>query len=164
LGGLALAIVAMALLLRLLMLPLAARAERDSIVQRRLAPELAALHARLSHAAVRLRRAALATLRRNRVAATRNLFASLALLRAFTVLVAAVERCSAARAVPFLWAARAAPDPTFALPLVAGALLAAIVALQASGAKGRLLGALFVVGITWLVATCNAGAQLYLVA
>src|SRR5262249_31921690 len=64
----------------------------------------------------------------------------------------------------FLWARLAAPDPTFALPLFAGALLAAIVALQASGAKGRWLGALFVVGITWLVATCNAGAQLYLVA
>ncbi|MFO1076264.1 MAG: PEP/pyruvate-binding domain-containing protein [Planctomycetota bacterium] len=163
-GSLPLAIVLAALLLRLLMLPLAWKAERDTLVQRRLAPRLGELRGRLLGDRVRLQRASMAMLRDAGVTPVRNLFGSVLILVAFTLLFTAIDRASAMSAATVLWAPIADPDPSYVLPAIATALLAGIVGMQCGRRPvGRWFGLLFVLGIGWLVTVCRAGVQLYLI-
>lgn len=165
-GSLALAIVAAALLLRLVLAPFAVKAERDGIVQRAAAAELTAARTRLRDDPVRLRREFGSWLRRHRITPGRNLLGSLLLLTTFTALFAAVSSVCAGSTESVGWFRLAVPDSTGLLPLAAAALLQTIV-LQQSRSRTPLalgLGACFTLGITVLVWTCCAGAQLYLVA
>lgn len=165
-GSLALAIVAAALLLRLVLAPFAVKAERDGIVQRRATAELTAARTRLRDDPVRLRREFGSWLRRHRITPGRNLLGSLLLLTTFTALFAAVSSVCAGSTESVGWFRLAVPDPTGLLPLAAAALLQTIV-LQQSRSRTPLalgLGGCFTLGITVLVWTCCAGAQLYLVA
>ncbi len=163
-GSLPLAIVIAALLLRLLLLPLASKAERDGIVQRNLQPQLAAVRQRSGGDRVRQQRVTLALLRQHAITPFRNLVGTLVILIAFTLLFAAIDRASSTSTATVLWAPIEAPDPSYVLPAIATALLAAIVAMQVAGRPvGRWVGFLFVAGIAWLMATCRAGVQLYLI-
>lgn len=162
-GSLLLAIVAAALLLRLLLSPLTVKAERDGLVQRAGRPELARLRAQLRDDPVRLRRAFLAWLRAHRVRPGRNLLATLVQLLAFTALFAAVDRVCAGSSESWSWLQLASPDPTGALALVAGVLLVAIVWLQSRTRRALALGVVFAAAITALVWQCRSGVQVYLV-
>ncbi len=165
LGGLALAILAAAVLLRLLLAPLGVKADRDGIVQRQGRAELKALRARLGQDPVRLRRAMMDWFRRHRLTPGRNVLGTLLQLLAFTALFAAIERACAGSGERFLWFPLGEPDAILVLPLLSAGLLLAIVRQQASASSMRswVLGLGFVGLITALVLTCRAGTQLYLV-
>ncbi len=165
LGSLALAIIAAALLLRLVLAPLAVKAERDGIVQRAGADELAKIKRELAHDPVRLRRAFTAWLASKRITPGRNLLGAMLLLTAFTALFAAVSTACADSKEPLGWFTLGAPDATLVLPALVAVLLQTIV-LQQSKSRRPLaiaLGLTFTAGITLLVVRCCAGAQLYLV-
>jgi rhodanese-related sulfurtransferase/phosphohistidine swiveling domain-containing protein/membrane protein insertase Oxa1/YidC/SpoIIIJ len=165
LGSLALAIVAIALLLRLALSPFAVKADRDGLVQRAAAGRLADLRQRLAHDPVRLRRAFTAWLRESRITPGRNLVGSLVLITAFTALFAAVSTVCAGNSEDVAWFELGKPDPIGVLPLLAAALLQGAVLQQSSSRRplALALGFAFTAGITLLVWNCCAGAQLYLV-
>ena len=164
LGSLFLAIAAAALLLRLLLAPMAAKADRDGLVQRRADGELRHLRSSLKHDPVRLRRAFVAWLRTHRITPGRNLLASLLQLLAFTAFFGAVDSCCAGSEETLGWLLLSAPDATGALALVVGGLLLAIVWQQSKTRSGKALvgGLVFAGAITALVWHCRSGVQLYL--
>ncbi len=164
LGSLGLAIVAIALLLRALMLPLSLKADRDGVVQARLKPMLRQLRQQLADDPVRASRAAVDALRQARITPLRNFLGSLGTLLLFAVVFAAVERLSATSVEGVAWLRWSEPDPYLLLPAIAGVLLAAIAWLGANGSRrGRVIAVVFAAVITWLVVGCRAGVQLYLV-
>lgn len=163
-GSLLLAIVLAALLLRLALAPLTIKAERDGLVQRAGAAELAALRTSLRHDPVRLRRAFVGWLRAHRVSPGRNLLASLLQLLTFTAFFTAVDQTCAPSTETFAWLQLSVADATGALPLLVAALLLAIVWQQSKTRSARALtvGALFTAAVTALVWQCRAGVQVYL--
>jgi rhodanese-related sulfurtransferase/membrane protein insertase Oxa1/YidC/SpoIIIJ/phosphohistidine swiveling domain-containing protein len=165
LGNLALAIVLAALLLRIALAPLAVKAERDGLLQRRGAGELKAMKQNLAADPVRLRRAMVGWLQQNRITPGRNLVTALLQLLTFTAFFGAVDAVCAGSKESLLWLSLSAPDAYAVLPLLGAALLATIVLLQTQSRRpvAMLVAAAFVVGITALVWDCRAGVQLYLV-
>jgi rhodanese-related sulfurtransferase/phosphohistidine swiveling domain-containing protein len=164
LGSLLLAIVVLSLLLRLLLLPLTVKADRDGVVQARSKPLAAALRGELAHDGERLQRALRARLRADRITPLRNFAGSLATLLLFTLLFAAIDRASAASTEHVLWFALGTPDPFYVLPAIAGVLLAGVAWLGANGnRRGQKAGLVFAVVITALVVACRAGTQVYLI-
>ncbi len=125
--GLLAAIFLLALASRLIVLPVALKAERDQMVTRAAAAQLADLKARLRHDPERYSRALRAFYRRQGLTPGRNLLA-LVFLPLMAVILSAVQRVvdkAAADGQPYglLWFKNAAePDPSFMLPLLVGAL------------------------------------------
>ncbi|MBK8099532.1 MAG: YidC/Oxa1 family membrane protein insertase [Planctomycetes bacterium] len=163
LDSLVLAIVLAALALRLLLLPWSARADRDNLRMRALAPSLKELRQRLADDPPRLRRAVMAVLRRERVRPGRNLLVTIVQLVAFTAMFAAVDRACADTAVGWAWLQLQSPDPWWLLPmLVAGAMTGIVLVQGVRSRAGAVAAAVFVLGIGALVGVCRAGSQLYL--
>ena len=123
--GLPFAILLMATLSRLAVLPLSLKAERDQIVARDLKLEIAALQSRTGHDAVQRGRAMQALYRRHGLTPVRNLLA-LAFLPIMALSTAAVHQAAVQTTTPFAWIPNlASRDPSYALPLAFGLLIAA---------------------------------------
>jgi rhodanese-related sulfurtransferase/phosphohistidine swiveling domain-containing protein len=153
-AGLLVAILLLVLGLRLSLLPLTWRVERDSLRLAAIAPRLAELRARLGGDPVRLRRAITALLRAERIAPLRNLLSTSLQILLFVLLFAAVGAVAAASDATLLGAPLRAPDPTFVLPLLSGALVLGV--LRSNGraqsrlrAASRLLGAAVITALAW---------------
>lgn len=148
-GGLLPAILLLVLGLRLLLLPLTWRVERDACLLARLAPELASLRARLGDDGLRLQRATAKLLRQHRVAPLRNLLASALQIFLFVLAYAAVDTVAFEGRGDAATAPRAAPIVALLLAAVAGFLTWRLLCARGR-AKTRLRALLRVVGATLL--------------
>ena len=164
--GLIGAIVLLAILSRLLVLPFSVKAERDQVRMRKFGDELRALKSRLKNDPARRLRAMRAFHRRHGMTPVRNLLA-LAFLPVMALALLAVQEASEKSATSFLWIGNLAQrDPWFILP----ALFAALVTLYLDVAFVRNLRqrivtwAIALPVLTAVAAFLSAGAVIYLVA
>ena len=159
------AILLLALLSRLLVLPFSLKTERDQIRSQELSGELAALKAELKDDPVRLRRAIHAFYKRNGLTPVFNLLA-LFFLPIMALALVAVQEMALKTGGAFLWIPNiAARDPVFILPVLFGALLALYVDFAfAKSIRHRVLiwGLVFpLLSATGML--FSAGADIYLV-
>ena len=165
LGGPVAGLLVLVLLVRLVLFPLALKAERDACVQRALAGRVARIaEDYATHPRTRTR-ATLDLYAEHRIRPAANLASSLLQLGATVLFFNAVTRAASGWDGTFLWAGSAtAPDPWMALPLVAGALFALVLWLQLRPAtlRGRALTGLAAVLVFWLLQALPIAASLYL--
>jgi membrane protein insertase Oxa1/YidC/SpoIIIJ/phosphohistidine swiveling domain-containing protein len=122
--GLIAAILLLALLSRLLVMPISLKAERDQIRSRELAEELAALKERLKTDPRRLGRAMSAFYKRHGLTPVRNLL-GLLFLPLMAISVTAVQLAASGTAESLLWMLNIAErDPSFVLPVLFAILIA----------------------------------------
>jgi rifampicin phosphotransferase len=116
------AIIAAAVLSRLIVLPFSLKAERDQLVARNIEPEIAALKQRLKSDPLRLSRALKSLYRRHALTPARNLVA-LAFVPLLGLLSLAVQRVASSRPSDLLWIESLGErDPYLILPISAAAL------------------------------------------
>ncbi len=158
--GFVAAIILLAALSRLLVLPFSLKAERDQRKARALAPQLADL--RITHAAdpVRRSRALRAIYRQNGLTPGRNLLALL-FLPLLAVCVSAVQQVAGAQGGG--WAER---DATLVLPVIFGLLTAAYLHLSFARTRVQALGiwALGVPVFAGIAATLGFAVDVYMIA
>ena len=160
--GLLAAVLVVALLLRLGMLPFSLLAERDQWQQRQLAPRFAALRQAWAHDPVVWRRESLRLLRRAGVAPGRNLLGALLQIGVFALAFGGIDAVAAARPTAWLWFDLGAADPLWVLPVVFGVVLALFVRQQQQNPRRWVFPAVFVVLMVALVGQCRAAVQIYL--
>ncbi len=123
-GSLLLGIVSLVLVLRLLVLPLTAKADRDQLIQKRLAPQVKELKARLKGDPQRLSRAILGLYRKERLTLGRNLLGTTAQILLFIVFFSVVGNVAANSNEAIAWLPSLAnPDPLHILPVIVGMLI-----------------------------------------
>ena len=165
-GSFLLAIISLAVLSRLLVLPFSWKSERDQIVARELAPHVEELKSRLQADPRRLARALRTFYRRNGLTPFRNML-GLAFLPLMSVCVAAIYVVAIERHQSLLWVADAANhDLTFILPIIFAALICIYIdSAFVTTLRHRFL--VWIIGMIVLTATgglLSAAADVYLVA
>ena len=166
LGHLALAIACAVLLLRLLVLPLTWKNERDQMVGRRLEPRIAEIKKRFADDPARASRGVIKLQREAKMTPARNLLGSLVQISLFLVFFAAVSNVSKSSVDGFLWMDKLAEaDPWLILPTLLAGLV--FLLLELGGKKHgttqhlmRLAAAGLLFAITFRLA---AALNLYLV-
>lgn len=164
--GLVTAILFLAILSRLLVLPFALKAERDQLVLQKLKDEVRDMKKRLRGDPVRFARAMRTFNRKHGLTPMRNLSATL-FIPVLAVALGGVERASASATSGFLWIPNLGKaDGTYILPVMFAALLACYLDWAfGRGVRQRLImAAVTLAAGTWLAAQFNAGSVLYLVA
>ncbi|HVS11780.1 MAG TPA: PEP/pyruvate-binding domain-containing protein [Planctomycetota bacterium] len=164
-GSLAIAILALVALLRVALLPLSWKAERDRRVQAGLDGRLAELKARLAGDPRALSRATLRLLREHRIRPLLNLAGTSFQLVLFVVFFTVVQRAAAGSEEAFAWIpALGERDPRYLLPALIAALLALQVALSARKRTPlRAAGWLATAGLLFaLTFSLSAAVNLYL--
>jgi rifampicin phosphotransferase len=164
--GLIGAILLLALLSRLLVLPFSVKAERDQIRARAVSGEFEALKARFRHDPLRRMRAIRAFYHRHGMTPLRNLLA-LAFLPLMAVALLAVQEAAARSGESLLWIADLGKrDPWLILPLAFGVLLALYVdlAFVRSNRQRIVAWAATLPLASAAAALFSAGAAIYLVA
>ena len=166
-GNLALSILLLVALIRLVVLPLTLKADRDRIAQNRLDPRLKALKSALRDDPAALSRATSKLLRGQGIRPVVNLWAAIAQLLLFTGFFSVVNEACKDSAQRFLFLpSLGQPDSTRALPAAIAVLLATLLAVTAKKVtKVRVaVIAAAAVGIFALVFDLRAGTNLYLTA
>ena len=164
-GGPVAGLLALVVLVRLVLFPLAAKAERDTRVQRSLAGRVARLADDFEDDPRGRSRVTLELYTEHGIRPVANFASSMLQLFATLVFFGAVTRAAAGWPGPLLWAGSAtAPDPTLALPVIASVLFAAVLWLQMRPATSlaRGLVALAVAFVAWLLHGLAIAASLYL--
>ena len=163
--GTVLAILLLAALSRLLVLPFSLKAERDQIRARATASELDQIKIRFRDDAVRRTRAVRAFYKRHGITPVRNLIA-LAFLPVMAVALLAVQELATGIQARFLWIADLAlRDPLYILPVVFGILIALYVDL-AFVTKGKHRVIVWLTILPAMIATgllFGAAANIYLI-
>jgi rhodanese-related sulfurtransferase/phosphohistidine swiveling domain-containing protein len=164
--GLIGAVLLLAIISRLLVLPFSVKAERDQIRARAFSDELEALKTRLKSDPLRRTRAIRAFYRRHRFTPLRNLIALL-FLPIMAVALLGVQEAVSKSDAHVLWLANLAQrDPWLILPILFAALITLYVDMAfARSVRQRI--AIWIVGVPLLTATgalFSAGADIYLVA
>ncbi|OED49898.1 PEP-utilizing protein [Rhodobacteraceae bacterium (ex Bugula neritina AB1)] len=119
-----LGLLALSVLTRILVLPVALKSERDQIITNDTADEMKALKAKLAHDPVRKARAVQAFYKDKGLTPMKNLTALL-FLPVMMLGVSAAQEASASLQTPFLWMADLGlPDPLFIMPVLFCALAA----------------------------------------
>ena len=165
-GHYAFALLAVVVLVRLLLLPLALKAERDTRVQKSLKGKVAELGEELGEHPRALADATLALYRRHRIRPVVNMLASMFQLGFMLLFYAAVNEGSSGWPQPLLWLDNAAdPDPTLAMPLLASTLFVAVLwsQIMPERARSRLLLVAGGAALLWMLQALGAAANLYLV-
>jgi rifampicin phosphotransferase len=164
--GILAAILLLAVLSRLLILPFSLKAESDQIRARAAAAELEALKLRLKNDPLRLTRAIRAFYRRHGLTPLRNL-AALVFLPIMAMALLAVQQVTAKGGGHFLWVTNLAErDSSLVLPILF-AILICVYADMAFARNGRQRLMILIAGVPILTATgvlFSAGADTYLVA
>ncbi|MGR3762274.1 PEP/pyruvate-binding domain-containing protein (plasmid) [Roseobacteraceae bacterium NS-SX3] len=159
-----LGLLALSLLTRLLVLPVALKSERDQIVTADTKDEMDALKAKLAQDPVRKARAVQAFYAEKGLTPVKNLTALL-FLPVMMLGVSAAQEASASLQIPFLWMRDlGAPDPSFALPILFCAL-AAVYLVWAVAKTPRQVKLWFGIGVPVLFAmvfSLSAAANAYL--
>jgi rhodanese-related sulfurtransferase/phosphohistidine swiveling domain-containing protein len=164
-GSLALAILLAALALRLVILPLTLRADRDRLVQFGLKGALARIERECAQDPAERSRLTLELLRTHGIHPALGLLSGLLQLVLFSLFFGAVVAAAVAIEGGWLWIERLSePDPRCVLPVVCG-LLAAVIALRAGARATRkrwILSLVFGLAVGAILARCAASAGLYL--
>ena len=162
LGHLGLAILSLVLFLRLLVLPVSLKAERDQSVQRGLAPTVKALKDKLGADPQRFARAVRALYRREGLTPVRNLAGTIVQNLVFLVFFFVVSRAAQGSRQSLLWIpALGRPDPLYVLPAIVGGSICLYVWLSATKRTAWtillpvLAGALLFTLTFWLPAAVN---------
>jgi len=165
--SLALSILLLVVLIRLCILPLTLKADRDRITQAKLDPRLKALKAELRDDPDALSRATTKLLRENRIRPVFNLLATVAQLALFSGFFSVVNEACKGSTQSFLWLPSLGEhDPAYVLPVAISALLIAqllITGKKLTWIRGAILAAA-AVGLFLLVFQLRAGTNLYLAA
>ena len=164
-GSPLLGLLALVALVRLALFPLAAKAERDTRVQRSLAGRVARIDEAFADDPRARSRATLELFAEHRIRPVANFASSMLQLFATLVFFGAVGRAATGWEGPLLWAESATvPDPAYALPAAAAVLFAAVLWLQIRPKSGRAraLTALLVAFVFWLLQALSIAASLYL--
>lgn len=165
-GNFVLAILAVVVLLRLLLAPLAFLAERDADAQHRLGPELRGLRERFAADPVRMRRATLELLRRERIGPVRNLLGAVGQIVLFLALFGAVGTAAKQVSATALGFELGAPDATGFFPLLSTLAVATLVVQQSrTRSRKTLVIAALAAALTFaLVLRIPVATHLYLLA
>ncbi|MFK7856451.1 MAG: PEP/pyruvate-binding domain-containing protein [Granulosicoccus sp.] len=164
-GHYALALLAVVLLIRLVLMPLSLKAERDTRVQKSLAGRIADLRDELSDHPRALSEATVQLFKRYKIRPVINMLASLFQLSLMLLFYSAVSKSSTAWNHSFLWFESAAlPDPLLIMPVLASALFVGVLASQspAKTLRKTLLYILGGVALMWLLQALGAAVNLYL--
>ena len=158
-------LLAVIILIRLLLLPLALKAERDTTVQKSLSARINALKAELGDHPRALSEATIDLYRRYKIRPVINMLASLFQLGLMLLFYSAVSQSAENWSHTFAWLNSAAqPDPLLVLPVLASALFIAVLTVQ-SPPKSRKHLALLVLGgsaLLWMLQALGAAVNLYL--
>jgi len=164
-GHYAVALLLVVLLVRLTLLPLSLKAERDTRVQKSLAGRISDLKDELGDHPRALSEATMQLYKRYRIRPVINMLASLFQLTLMLLFYSAVSKSSGAWNHSFLWFNSASePDPTLIMPVLASTLFVVVLATQ-SPAKTRRKALLFALGgvaLLWLLQALGAAVNLYL--
>ncbi len=166
-GSLALGILILVLLVRLAVLPLTARAERDRRTESALRTQIDALRQRFASDRGARAQATMDLLKRHGVKPAWNALSSIAQILLFTVFFGVVAEASRGSDAAFLWLpALGEPDPRWILPVASAVLMGLLVWLPAARKtwKRAVGSACAAAVILALVAPLAAGPQIYLVA
>lgn len=164
-GHYALALLAVVLMIRLLLMPLSLKAERDTRVQKSLAGRIADLKDELSDHPRALSDATVQLFKRYKIRPIVNMLASLFQLSLMLLFYSAVSKSSNAWDHSFLWFESAsAADPLLIMPVLASALFVGVLASQspAKTLRKTLFYILGGVALMWLLQTLGAAVNLYL--
>ncbi len=164
-GHYAMALLLVVLLIRLVLLPLSLKAERDTRVQKSLAGRISDLKDELSEHPRALTEATMQLYKRYKIRPIVNMLASLFQLTLMLLFYSAVSKSSSGWDHAFLWFESAsAPDPTLIMPVLASALFVGVLASQSPARTVRkaLLFALGGVALLWLLQALGAAVNLYL--
>lgn len=165
LWGLPLVVAGLALLSRLIVLPLSLKAERDQMVAARIDGQMQALKVRYGDDPARRARAIQALYRRHGLTPLRNQLALL-LLPVLALGVEAVGRAAEKVPASLAWMGNLAqPDPWLALPIIFGAAIALYIHWTLAGSRRAVLATwlLAAPGLAGLVVALPAASALYLV-
>jgi len=153
-------------LVRLLMLPLSLKAERDTVVQKSLAGRIEDLQARYKDHPRALTEATMKLYKQFKIRPMINVLASVAQLSFMLLFFSAVQQSAVAWPHSLAWMSVASdPDPMYIMPLLATALFIGMLVLQ-SPPKTWLKRSLYVAGalfMGWLLFSLSAAANLYLI-
>jgi len=165
-GSLALAILMLVVLVRLVILPLTVRAERDRRAEVALSPEIEALKARFAKDPASRSSATMSLLAKHGVKPIWNLSSAVVQLVLFTAFFSVVGTASRGTTEPFVWIPELGkPDPAWVLPIASAILMGFLVWLPATKKTWkRALGSIAAAAvILLLVVPLAASLQLYLV-
>jgi len=164
-GHYALALLAIVLMIRLVLMPLSLKAERDTRVQKSLTGRIADLKDELSDHPRALSEATVQLFKRYKIRPIINMLASLFQLSLMLLFYSAVNKSSAGWNHDFLWFNSAsATDPLLIMPIIASALFVGVLASQspAKTVRKTLLYVLGGVALMWLLQALGAAVNLYL--
>ena len=166
-GNLALSILVLVLLIRIGILPLTIRADRDRVVQARLDPRVKAIKAEFRGDPGAISRATTALFRENGIRPFLGLLAAIAQLCLFTGFFSVVNEAAKGSPRSFLWLpSLGAPDPTHVLPIAVSAFLALQLLITAKKRTLPRIGISLAVAVAlWFVTDgLRGGTNLYLAA
>lgn len=155
----------LALLSRLVVLPVAIKAEQDQIVTKQIAGDVAALKVRLGDDPPRLSRAMGALYKRHDMTPVRNLL-GLLFLPILAISVSAVDMAAGKLGTPFFWIeSGTSRDFTLLLPLIFGALLCLYLDLSFPGGRRRriMIWTLGMAAFGLMAAALGSAANFYIV-
>ncbi|MEE9334510.1 MAG: PEP/pyruvate-binding domain-containing protein [Granulosicoccaceae bacterium] len=165
LGHYALALLAVVLMVRLLLLPLSLKAERDTMVQKSLSDQVASLKEELGEHPRAQAKATMQLYKKYKIRPIINALTSIFQLSFMLLFFSAVNLSAPTWLHNFLWLDSASlPDPMFVLPVLASALFVGVLWLQ-SPPKTVVKKMLFVLGgvaLFWLLQGLGAAVNLYL--
>ena len=164
-GHYALALIGIVLMIRLLLLPMSLKAERDTRVQKSLAGRIADIKDELGEHPRAMADATMQLYKRYRIRPVINMLASLFQLSLMLLFYSAVNKSAANWPHEFLWFnAASATDPLMIMPVLAAALFVGVLASQSPARTVRktLLYVLGGVALLWLLQALSAAVNLYL--
>jgi len=164
-GHYALGLLAVVILIRLLLLVLAMKAERDTQVQKSLAGRIQDLKVEFAEHPRALSEATMNLYRKYRIRPVVNMLASIFQLSLMLLFYSAVSQSAPTWGHEFLWLKEAAlPDPFLVLPGLAAALFVGVLATQSPPKTLRkaMLFALGGMALFWLLQALGAAVNLYL--
>jgi YidC/Oxa1 family membrane protein insertase len=166
-GNLALSILVLVLLIRIGILPLTIRADRDRVVQARLDPRIKAIKAEFRDDPGAVSRATTNLFRENGIRPFLGLLAAIAQLCLFTGFFSVVNEAAKDSTRSFLWLpSLGAPDPVHVLPVAVSAFLVLQLLITAKKRTLPRIGLALAVALAlWFVTDgLRAGTNLYLAA
>ncbi|MFK7995034.1 MAG: PEP/pyruvate-binding domain-containing protein [Granulosicoccus sp.] len=164
-GHYALALLGIVLIIRLILLPLSLKAERDTRVQKSLAGRIADIKDELGEHPRAMTDATMQLYKRYKIRPIINMLASLFQLSLMLLFYSAVNKSAAGWSHNFLWFNEAsATDPLMIMPVLAAALFVGVLATQSPAQTTRklLLYVLGGVALLWLLQALSAAVNLYL--
>lgn len=165
LGHYALALLAVVLMVRLILLPLSLKAERDTMVQKSLSDKVAALKEELGEHPRAQAAATMQLYKKHKIRPIINALTSIFQLSFMLLIFSAVNLSAPAWSHNFLWLDSASlPDPLLVLPILASALFVGVLWSQ-SPPKTKIKKMLFALGgvaLFWLLHGLGAAVNMYL--